>query len=68
MTLASFALLLASPSLPVLLLQAEEAGRGALRPYLHIFVAYAIAWILILFWVWRISRKLKGVEGPPSGG
>lgn len=40
----------------------EEAGRGALRPYVHVFVAYGIAWVLILVWVWRIARGLKRVQ------
>lgn len=44
-----------------LALQAE-AGRGALRPYVHVFAAYGVAWALILVWVWRIARGLKRVE------
>ena len=39
-----------------------EAGRGALRPYVHVFAAYGIAWALILAWVWRIAKGLKRVE------
>ena len=30
-----------------------------MRPYVHIFLAYGIAWILIAFWVWRISRGMR---------
>ena len=52
-----------------LALQAE-AGRGALRPYVHVFAAYGVAWALILVWVWRIARGLKragkGIEGAGS--
>lgn len=47
-----------------------EAGRGALRPYVHVFAAYGVAWALILVWVWRIARGLKraekGLEGVGS--
>lgn len=52
-----------------LALQAE-AGRGALRPYVHVFAAYGVAWALIVVWVWRIARGLKraekGIEGVGS--
>lgn len=36
----------------------QGGGSPSLRPYVHIFLAYAAAWILILFWVWRIWRSL----------
>ena len=51
----------AAVSLPNLLTALLQSGAGgaSLRPYVHIFLAYAAAWILILFWVWRISRGLK---------
>lgn len=49
--------LLAAPALAVV--QAAEGGRGALRPYVHVLLAYAVVWILILFWVWWIARKLS---------
>lgn len=40
-------------------LLAQEAGRGALRPYVHVLLAYGAVWLLILAWVWMIARKLK---------
>lgn len=43
-------------------LLAQEAGRGALRPYIHVLLAYGAAWLLILVWVWMIARKLKRAE------
>ncbi len=51
-------------------LLAQEAGRGALRPYVHILLAYAAVWLLILVWVWMIARQLKRVGGSakPDGG
>ena len=49
--------LFAAPALAAV--QAAEGGRGALRPYVHVLLAYAVVWILILFWVWWIARKLS---------
>lgn len=49
---------------PVVLFAQTEAGRGALRPYVHVFVAYGIAWLAILLWVWRISRMMKRTGAP----
>ncbi len=49
--------LLAAPALAAV--QAAGGGRGALRPYVHVLLAYAVVWILILLWVWWIARKLS---------
>ena len=57
--LRSCAAFLLSLAAPVALLAQTEAGSGALRPYAHVFLAYGVAWLLILFWVWRIARGLK---------
>ena len=53
---------LLSLATPVGLL-AQEAGRGALRPYVHVLLAYGVVWVLILVWVWMIARKLKRLDG-----
>lgn len=43
--------------------QAEELGRQTLgRPYWHVFISYAIAWLLIFGWVVSIARRLGRVE------
>lgn len=65
-TLTAVLFLLATPAC----LLAQEAGRGALRPYIHVLLAYGAAWILILVWVWMIARKLKRGETSrkPHGG
>jgi CcmD family protein len=43
--------------------QATELGRQTLgRPYWHVFIAYAIAWVLIGGWVISIARRLARVE------
>lgn len=41
----------------------ESAARGgSFRPYWHVFVAYAAAWLLVAGWVFHIARRLSGVE------
>ncbi len=43
--------------------QATELGRQTLgRPYWHVFIAYAIAWVLIGGWVISIARRLARLE------
>lgn len=32
------------------------------RPYWHVFVAYAIAWLLVVGWVVSIARRLARIE------
>lgn len=49
--------LLAAPAV-VAAAQVGDGGDGALRPYIHVLLAYAVVWILILLWVWWIARKL----------
>lgn len=57
--------------LPVLLLAGglagAQAGSGALgaqslRPFAHVFIAYALAWLLVIGWTWSIARRLGKVE------
>ena len=38
-----------------------------MRPYVHIFLAYGIAWILIAVWVWMISRGMKRMAAREPG-
>jgi hypothetical protein len=43
--------------------QAEALGRQTLgRPYWHVFIAYAIGWVLILGWIVAVARRLGRVE------
>ena len=46
-------------------LSAQGGSSPSLRPYVHIFLAYAAAWILIRFWVWRIWRGLGRLASSP---
>lgn len=42
--------------------QASALGQQSLRPYWHVFIAYAIAVVLILGWVISIARRLSALE------
>ncbi len=35
---------------------------GSLRAYWHVFIAYAVGWVLILGWILSIGRRLAKVE------
>lgn len=48
--------------LPVGELLAQGANPPSLRPFWHVFVAYAIAWLLMLGWLVSIARRLGRVE------
>lgn len=41
---------------------AAGMARQSLRPYWHVFIAYAIAIALVLAWVVSISKRLRDVE------
>ena len=49
---------------PALVAQAEQQPLGAqsLRPYWHVFIAYALAWILVFGWLVSVARRLARVE------
>ena len=34
----------------------------SLRPYWHVFIAYAVVWLLVTGWVISIARRLSDVE------
>jgi hypothetical protein len=44
--------------------QTDAAALGAqnLRPYWHVFVGYALAWLLVFGWVVSIARRLTRIE------
>ena len=42
--------------------QASALGQQSLKPYWHVFIAYAIAVVLILGWVISIARRLAALE------
>ena len=53
------------------LLGQDDAFAGPFRPYLHVFVAFAAAWLIIGAWVFQIGRKVRRladqVEARPTG-
>ena len=40
----------------------ERAARGSLRPYWHVFAAYAVGWVLVFGWIVSIARRLARLE------
>ena len=47
-------------------LAAQELGGGmgaqSLRPYWHVFIAYAVAILIVLGWVVSLARRLSSLE------
>ena len=46
-------------------LEAQQAGGLAtqsLRPYRFVFLAYAIAWILVFGWIVAVARRLASLD------
>ena len=39
-----------------------QQGPPSLRPYWHVFVAYGIAWGLVMGWAVSIARRLSRIE------
>jgi CcmD family protein len=49
--------------------QATELGRQTLgRAYWHVFIGYAIAWLVVGGWIVSIARRLARVERRLNGG
>ena len=61
---AFLALLLVLPegSLAQGMADADALAGQNLRGYTHMFIAYAIAWLLVMGWVISIARRLGRVE------
>ncbi len=51
--------MLVSGSASGLMAQGPATPAPTLRAYTHIFIAYGVAWLLVLGWVLRIASKLK---------
>ncbi len=52
------ALLWAILPAPVAALQAGSLGAQNLRPYGYLFAAYALAWLLIMGWIFLLARRI----------
>lgn len=60
--LAVLAALLASPALVVAQVGTEALAQQSLRPYWYVFVAYSLAWLLLMGWIVSIGRRLRRLE------
>lgn len=51
-------------------LWAQETGLASqsLRGYGHVFVAYALAWVLVLGWLVSVFRRLGRLDRELNGG
>ncbi len=46
---------------------AEALAQQSLRPYRLVFVAYALAWLLIMGWIVSIGRRIRKLENGREG-
>lgn len=60
-------LLLVALSAPLPLV-AQTQGRGALRPFFYVFLAYGLVWVAIGIWVFLIARRLGRIERDLAAG
>ena len=60
--LAALAASLASSAPLVAQVGTEVLARQSLRPYWYVFIAYSLAWLLLLGWMFSISRRMRGLE------
>jgi CcmD family protein len=56
------AILLLFVVVPDLQAQAAELGRQSLRPYWHVFIAYALVIVIIGAWALSIGRRMSDLE------
>lgn len=45
----------------------EVLAQQSLRPYWYVFIAYALAWLLLLGWMFSIGRRMRGLEKGGTG-
>lgn len=45
----------------------DVLARQSLRPYWYVFIAYSLAWLLLMGWVFSIGSRLRKLEGAESG-
>ena len=45
----------------------EVLAQQSLRPYWYVFIAYALAWLLLLGWMFSIGRRMRGLEEGGTG-
>lgn len=57
-----FAALFGAVMIPEVHAQAPELGRQSLRPYWHVFVAYALVIVILGGWAISIGRRMRDLE------
>ena len=45
-----------------LIAQMPEATRLEMRHFWHVFIAYAVAWVILFAWILAILRRVRRVE------
>jgi len=60
--LVAFTTLIATGALEAQALPSEGLARQNLRPYWYVFIAYAIAILLVAGWAGSIAKRLADVE------
>jgi CcmD family protein len=40
----------------------DVLARQSLRPYWYVFIAYSLAWVLLMGWVLSIGRRIRRLE------
>ncbi len=45
----------------------EVLAQQSLRPYWYVFIAYSLAWLLLLGWMFSIGRRMRGLDDGGTG-
>lgn len=40
----------------------EVLAQQSLRPYWYVFIAYALAWLLLMGWIVSIGRRMRSLD------
>ena len=65
--LAALAASLASTAPLVAQVGTEVLAQQSLRPYWYVFIAYSLAWLLLLGWMFSIGRRMRGLDDGGTG-
>ena len=63
---SALAALLTSAAPAVAQVGTEVLAQQSLRPYWYVFIAYALAWLLLMGWLFSMVRRMRGLEGAGS--
>lgn len=64
---SALAALLVSAAPAVAQVGTEVLARQSLRPYWYVFIAYSLAWLLLMLWMFSIGRRMRGLEDAGTG-